>query len=135
MKKVIFATALVSTVIAAPVWADGASALKSRLDKVASFHASFTQKVTDAGGAAVQEGQGELWVKRPDLFNWHMTQPDESVLVSDGKTLWFYNPFVEQVSASWLKRRPVIHRLCSSPAIKLKTGSNMISASRAIVLS
>ncbi|MEA1064632.1 outer membrane lipoprotein chaperone LolA [Erwinia sp. HR93] len=103
MKKVIFATALVSTVIAAPVWADGASALKSRLDKVASFHASFTQKVTDAGGAAVQEGQGELWVKRPDLFNWHMTQPDESVLVSDGKTLWFYNPFVEQVSASWLK--------------------------------
>lgn len=24
-------------------------------------------------------------MKRPNLFNWHMTQPDESVLVSDGK--------------------------------------------------
>ncbi len=46
---------------------------------------------------------GELWVKRPNLFNWHMTSPDESVLVSDGQTLWFYNPFVEQVTATWLK--------------------------------
>ena len=42
-------------------------------------------------------------MKRPNLFNWHMTQPDESVLVSDGKTLWFYNPFVEQATATWLK--------------------------------
>jgi outer membrane lipoprotein carrier protein len=32
-----------------------------------------------------------------------MTSPDESVLVSDGQTLWFYNPFVEQVTATWLK--------------------------------
>ena len=28
---------------------------------------------------------------------------DESILVSDGKTLWFYNPFVEQATATWLK--------------------------------
>lgn len=48
----------------------------------------------------MQEGQGDLWVKRPNLFNWHMTQPDESILVSDGKTLWFYNPFVEQATAT-----------------------------------
>ena len=32
-----------------------------------------------------------------------MTQPDETILVSDGKTLWFYNPFVEQATATWLK--------------------------------
>lgn len=51
----------------------------------------------------MQDGQGDLWVKRPNLFNWHMTQPDESVLVSDGKTLWFYNPFVEQATATRLK--------------------------------
>ncbi len=70
---------------------------------MSSFHASFTQKVTDGSGNAVQDGQGDLWVKRPNLFNWHMTQPDESVLVSDGKTLWFYNPFVEQATATWLK--------------------------------
>lgn len=32
-----------------------------------------------------------------------MTAPDESTLISDGKTLWFYNPFVEQVTATWLE--------------------------------
>lgn len=103
MKKIAIACALFSSLAVSQAWADAAGALKSRLDKVNSFHASFTQKVTDAGGAAVQEGEGDLWVKRPNLFNWHMTQPDESVLISDGKTLWFYNPFVEQATATWLK--------------------------------
>lgn len=103
MKKVVIACALFTMILSSAAWADAAGDLQSRLDKVSTFHASFTQKVTDGSGATVQEGEGELWVKRPNLFNWHMTQPDESVLVSDGKTLWFYNPFVEQVSASWLK--------------------------------
>lgn len=102
MKKLAITCALLSGMVVSQVWADAASDLKSRLDKVSSFHASFTQKVTDGSGNAVQDGQGDLWVKRPNLFNWHMTQPDESVLVSDGKTLWFYNPFVEQVTATWL---------------------------------
>ena len=100
MKKIAITCALLSSLVASSVWADAASDLKSRLDKVSSFHASFTQKVTDGSGAARQEGLG---VKRPNLFNWHMTQPDESILVSDGKTLWFYNPFVEQATATWLK--------------------------------
>jgi len=103
MKKIVFACALFTAISSGAAWADAAGDLQGRLDKVSNFHASFTQKVTDGSGAAVQEGAGELWVKRPNLFNWHMTQPDESVLVSDGKTLWFYNPFVEQVSANWLK--------------------------------
>ncbi|MDP0977846.1 outer membrane lipoprotein chaperone LolA, partial [Klebsiella pneumoniae] len=75
----------------------------SRLDKVSRFLACFTQIVSDGCGKAVQDGLGDLWVKRPNLFKWHMTQPDERVLVSDGKTLCFYNPFVEQDTATWLK--------------------------------
>lgn len=103
MKKIIISCCLMATFSSAGVWADAASDLQQRLDKVKSFHATFEQKVTDGSGASVQEGAGEMWVQRPNLFNWHMTAPDESVLISDGKTLWFYNPFVEQVSASLLK--------------------------------
>jgi len=103
MKKTIVATGLIAGLLSTAVFADDAPALQSRLNKVNSFHASFTQTVTDGSGANVQQGQGELWVKRPSLFNWHMTAPDESTIISDGKTLWFYNPFVEQVSATWLK--------------------------------
>ncbi|PWC10450.1 outer-membrane lipoprotein carrier protein LolA [Brenneria roseae subsp. americana] len=103
MKKWLVAGCLVSGMTSAAVYADAAGDLQSRLNKVNSFHASFSQTVTSADGAAVQEGEGELWLKRPNLFNWQTTSPDESVLVSDGKTLWFYNPFVEQVTATWLK--------------------------------
>lgn len=103
MKKILLSCCVLTTFASASALADGASELQQRLDKVNSFHASFTQKVTDGSGANVQDGQGELWVKRPNLFNWHMTAPDESIIISDGKSLWFYNPFVEQVSASWLK--------------------------------
>ncbi|UQY45542.1 outer membrane lipoprotein chaperone LolA [Erwinia sp. PK3-005] len=102
MKKLVLACGLLSALTSASALADASSELQQRLDKVSSFHASFNQKVTDSSGSNVQEGEGELWVKRPNLFNWHMTAPDESVIISDGKTLWFYNPFVEQVSATWL---------------------------------
>ncbi|ARJ40573.1 outer-membrane lipoprotein carrier protein LolA [Pantoea alhagi] len=102
MKKLVLACGLLSALTSAGALADASSELQQRLDKVSSFHASFSQKVTDSSGSNVQEGEGEMWVKRPNLFNWHMTAPDESVIISDGKTLWFYNPFVEQVSATWL---------------------------------
>ncbi|XNM58744.1 outer membrane lipoprotein chaperone LolA [Escherichia coli] len=45
MKKLPSLCALLSSLVASSVWADAASDLKSRLDKVSSFHASFTQKV------------------------------------------------------------------------------------------
>jgi len=103
MKKLMISCCLLAAFSSSAVWADASSDLQQRLDKVKSFHATFNQKVTDGSGASVQDGEGEMWVERPNLFNWHMTAPDESTLISDGKTLWFYNPFVEQVSASWLK--------------------------------
>ncbi|KAB8313200.1 outer membrane lipoprotein carrier protein LolA [Erwinia endophytica] len=103
MKRLMISCCLLAVFSSASVLADASADLQQRLDKVKSFHATFTQKVTDGSGQSVQDGEGELWVKRPNLFNWHMTAPDESILISDGKTLWFYNPFVEQVSATWLK--------------------------------
>jgi outer membrane lipoprotein carrier protein len=103
MKKLLIACCLLSGFASTSVLADAAQDLQGRLAKVNSFHASFSQSVTSSDGSTVQQGEGELWVKRPNLFNWHMTSPDESVLVSDGETLWFYNPFVEQVTATWLK--------------------------------
>ncbi|SES85274.1 outer membrane lipoprotein chaperone LolA [Thorsellia anophelis] len=80
--------------------ADAQQNLQSRLDKINVFQSSFVQKVYDADKKLIQSGEGEMWVKRPNLFNWHTLVPDESQLISDGKTLWFYNPFIEQVTAT-----------------------------------
>lgn len=92
-----------SSLFSMTVLANDATELQNRLNKINSFHANFEQRVTDAEHHLVQSGEGELSVKRPNLFNWHMKKPDESTIISDGKTIWFYNPFVEQVTASWLK--------------------------------
>ncbi|MGL9769768.1 MAG: outer membrane lipoprotein chaperone LolA [Sodalis sp. (in: enterobacteria)] len=102
MKKWFITTYLFCAILAFPAFANDTSVLQKRLNQVKNFHANFTQQVTRAEGDIVQEGMGELWIKRPNLFNWHMITPDESILVSDGETLWFYNPFLEQVTANWL---------------------------------
>lgn len=103
MKNLFVASWLFSVFFCPTVLADAGKDLQNRLDKVNSFHADFSQVVTGANGVKVQEGEGKLSVKRPNLFNWSMIQPDESVLISDGETLWFYNPLVEQATATWLK--------------------------------
>lgn len=102
MKKLVAAFGLILVTLSSQVLADATSELKARLAEVSNLHASFTQTVYAADNKLVQQGTGELWLKRPNLFRWHMKDPDESILVSDGKTLWFYNPFVEQVTATWL---------------------------------
>lgn len=100
MKKMMLLGALALSLHIGQVLAGASEDLQERLNKVNSFQASFSQKVTSPEGDLIQEGVGDLWLERPNLFNWNMTSPDESVLVSDGKNLWFYNPFVEQVTVT-----------------------------------
>ncbi|HGJ5876358.1 MAG TPA: outer membrane lipoprotein chaperone LolA [Arsenophonus sp.] len=102
MKKLITLTMLAINLHISQVWADAAAELQMRLNKINSFHVNFMQKVTSVDGDLIQQGEGQLWIKRPNLFNWHMTSPDESWLISDGTNLWFYNPFVEQVTVTLL---------------------------------
>ena len=72
--------------------------LMAKLAKIEFFSAEFTQKIFDETGNELQQGNGLLSVSKPNLVNWQTTSPDESLIVSDGSNLWFYDPFVEQVS-------------------------------------
>lgn len=101
IRKLSFHALLITTFTTSlNVLADAQQNLQNRLAKINTFQANFMQKVFDANKTLLQEGEGEVWIKRPNLFNWHTLVPDESMLISDGKTLWFYNPFVEQVTAT-----------------------------------
>ncbi|WP_086983013.1 outer membrane lipoprotein chaperone LolA [Vibrio aphrogenes] len=72
--------------------------LNTRLSKNDGFSAKFTQKVTSPEGEVLLDGQGTADISRPSLFRWKTTSPDETLLVSDGKNVWYYSPFVEQVT-------------------------------------
>lgn len=76
--------------------------LKCRLKKVNNLYVFFIQKISNIDGDVLEESQGELWVKSPNLFFWHMQNPEEMFLISDGKTLWHYFPGIKQVVAYWV---------------------------------
>ncbi|MBE3868073.1 outer membrane lipoprotein chaperone LolA [Vibrio parahaemolyticus] len=75
--------------------------LNKRLAMNEGFSADFSQQVISPEGETVMEGEGTVEITRPSLFRWNTTFPDENLLVSDGKTLWYYSPFIEQVSIYW----------------------------------
>ncbi|MGJ8692379.1 MAG: outer membrane lipoprotein chaperone LolA [Thalassotalea sp.] len=72
--------------------------LMAKLKAVNYFTASFSQQVFDNDKNLIQQGRGKLIVSKPNKVYWQTTEPEESLIVSDGETLWLYDPFIEQVS-------------------------------------
>ncbi|MGX2967416.1 outer membrane lipoprotein chaperone LolA [Ursidibacter sp. B-7004-1] len=83
--------------------AQAVSELQKRLELVSQYSADFEQTVRSSKGKEVQKGSGKFQVKRPNLFRMDTKSPQENLIVSDGQTLWFYDPFVSQVTANWVK--------------------------------
>jgi len=82
------------------VQADSAKQLlMSKLAKLSFFSADFSQRIFNSQGELLQQGGGTLAINKPNLVNWKTTSPDETLIISDGNTLWFYDPFIEQASA------------------------------------
>ncbi|MDV6315177.1 outer membrane lipoprotein chaperone LolA [Idiomarina sp. HP20-50] len=99
MKTVVFAIVMA---ISFNVFAVGSESDKQELQRLLkqtqSLSAEFEQKVKDEQGAVLQTLSGTLKLKRPANLYWHTRQPDESVMVANGNKVWYYNPFVEQVT-------------------------------------
>lgn len=76
--------------------------LMVKLANVEQFNAQFTQTVIDADGNTLQDSEGQLALFKPNRVRWHTISPEETLIVSDGNTLWFFDPFIEQVTAHTL---------------------------------
>jgi outer membrane lipoprotein carrier protein len=72
--------------------------LRSKLANLHFFSAKFTQEVVSEAGELLGQSSGSLAISKPNLANWHTLEPDELAIVSDGSNVWFYNPWIEQVS-------------------------------------
>jgi outer membrane lipoprotein carrier protein len=73
--------------------------LMNKLKGIDQFSALFEQVIIDNQGNVLQQGGGDLSVKRPNLVRWNTVDPDESLIVSDGQSIFLYDPFIEQVTA------------------------------------
>ena len=58
----------------------------------------FTQKVYDGGGKLKETSNGRVALSAPRLFRWEYNAPYEQLIVADGKTVWIYEPDLQQVS-------------------------------------
>jgi len=94
----VFAVVLAaSPVLAWP--ADAASQLRQFVATVNSATGEFTQRTETAPGRnkAAQQS-GEFMFKRPGHFKWHVVKPYEQLIVSDGVTVFQYDPDLSQVT-------------------------------------
>ena len=96
--------------------ADDASAtrrVEGYLGQLTTVRAQFRQDLVDADGKLIEHSEGRMSLARPGRFRWDYDKP-ASLIVSDGKTLWLYDPELEQVTV-----RRLTDALNQTPAMLL----------------
>lgn len=91
-----------------------AEALRKHLDSMNSLEGNFTQVMTDANADVHESASGNFMLQRPGKFYWETLDPMPQVLVSNGKTIWLYDPDLETVNV-----RQFTEDLRQTPALLL----------------
>ena len=58
----------------------------------------FAQQVYDANGKRKESSTGSVALSAPRLFRWEYEKPFPQLIVADGKTVWIYDPDLQQVT-------------------------------------
>ena len=66
--------------------------VEAKYSKAETLSAHFEQVSQSITSTKPKKTTGQLQVRRPNLLRWETAAPDQSLLVSDGKTAWFYTP-------------------------------------------
>ena len=108
---------LILLVMLATPWlamADGIASLKKFYKETHAMRADFYQVVTDKRGQKIQEVYGQMQLQRPNKFRWDYKKPFEQQIISDGTSVWLYDPELAQVTVRSLSKA-----LGASPAALL----------------
>ncbi|MEO5341007.1 MAG: outer membrane lipoprotein chaperone LolA [Magnetococcus sp. MYC-9] len=89
--------------------------LQDFLNKIKSMEAEFVQRIESPEAGIPAESSGHIATAKPGRFRWDYRTPAVQTLVSDGRTLWFYEPDLAQVTVS-----PAT-RLENTPALLLSS--------------
>lgn len=81
--------------------------VQRRYDSATDFRARFTQTLTSAAMGRKTNSAGAVMFKKPGRMRWDYEKPERATYVSDGNTLWLYEPddqqaFKQSLSASQL---------------------------------
>ncbi|MDR2213727.1 MAG: outer membrane lipoprotein chaperone LolA [Pseudomonadales bacterium] len=91
---------------------NGAAALEDLLRQTSSLRAEVNQLLMDQDDREVQETSAILSMRKPANFAWRVIAPYEELTVTDGATIWRYEPDLDQVTVQdfddQLDRTPVM---------------------------
>ncbi len=82
---------------AAPARGDAIAELDSLLGGISSLSADVTQLIVESGGGVLEESAIRMRLRQPGGFYWETLEPFPELIVTDGRTLWNYQPDLEQV--------------------------------------
>ncbi len=71
--------------------------IQKKYERIDSFYALFAQESEVKALDKVQTAEGEVWFKKPGKMRWNYNTPNMDQIVSDGKTIWFYDQEEDQV--------------------------------------
>ena len=79
-----------------------AAALATKVQKTYNglfdYNADFSQTITMKNApAAGPKSTGHVWIKKGGKMRWEFVSPEKKTIVSDGKSLWMYDPEENQV--------------------------------------
>jgi outer membrane lipoprotein carrier protein len=135
---VMLAPAMSTTVFAATAASEqqATASLVKQLNGIRSLSATFeqTSKAT-AGTKPVQKKglsaqhmnqtfKGVMKVERPGKFYWETTSPSKQTIVTSGKTVWIYDPDLQQAV-----RQGLDDQVANTPALLLSGNTNQIMQS------
>jgi outer membrane lipoprotein carrier protein len=101
--------------------ADAIKAIQHRYEAVKDLRARFEQTTRGAAisgrAPAESRSRGQLVVAKPSRMRWSYEEPEPSLVVSDGKTLWIYDPAFKEA-----QRMPVGEGFLSGAALEFLLG-------------
>jgi outer membrane lipoprotein carrier protein len=78
--------------------------VQAKYEKIKDYKAKFSQKALYKSLGKEQVNEGSVFFKKPGKMRWHYNKPQEQEIVSDGVTIWYYDPGEKQVMVDQLAR-------------------------------
>lgn len=82
------------------------SDVQEKYKNVKTLTAEFTQRQKNVTLGTTKESSGRIYIMRPNKFRWETHEPEKSLLVGNGKKVWFYTaPFREGEKGQVMTKR------------------------------
>ena len=96
--RMLHAVGLAAVLFANVAVAGARDQLSTFTNGLRGLEGQFSQQVYDANGKRKEASSGRVALSAPRLFRWEYVKPFPQLIVADGKTVWVYDPDLQQVT-------------------------------------